>query len=154
MIIVNLIWAFMAIVGIVYAMFNGTMGDVNKALFESANEAVTLSIGLISVLVFWLGMMNIAKHAGVLDKLATLFKPFIHWLFPDIPKGHPAIGYILSNFTANLFGIGTAATTMGLKEMEYIKRLDVYPIASHTMNNIFYCNISSVTFLPMLIIDL
>src|SRR5699024_9543986 len=85
----NLIWAFMAIVGIVYAMFNGTMGDVNKALFESANEAVTLSIGLISVLVFWLGMMNIAKHAGVLDKLATLFKPFIHWLFPDIPKGHP-----------------------------------------------------------------
>src|SRR5699024_11354020 len=99
------IGAFMAIVGIVYAMFNGTMGDVNKALFERANEAVTLSIGLISVLAFWLGMMNIAKHAAVLDKLATLFKPFIHWLFPDIPKGHPAIGYVFSTFTAISFAL-------------------------------------------------
>ncbi|HLR23994.1 MAG TPA: nucleoside recognition domain-containing protein [Pseudogracilibacillus sp.] len=149
---VNLIWAFMAIVGIVYAMFNGTMGDVNKALFESANEAVTLSIGLISVLVFWLGMMNIAKHAGVLDKLATLFKPFIHWLFPDIPKGHPAIGYILSNFTANLFGLGTAATPMGLKAMEEMKRLEASPVASRSMITFLALNTSSVTLIPTKVI--
>src|SRR5699024_12855390 len=99
MIMVNLIWAFMAIVGIVYAMFNRTTGDVNKSLFESANEAVTLSIGLISVLICWLGMMNIAKHAGVLDKLATLFKTFIHWLLYDIPLDPHSIGYILSEYT-------------------------------------------------------
>lgn len=66
---VNIIWASMAILGIVYAMFNGTMEDVNKALFESADEAVMLSIGLISVLVFWIGLMKVAEHAGILRAL-------------------------------------------------------------------------------------
>src|SRR5699024_10524336 len=107
---VNLIWAFMAIIGIVYALFNGTIDEVNKALFESADEAVTLSIKLISVLVFWLGMMKIAEKGGILDGIAKLFKPIIHRLFPEIPKDHPAIGYILSNIAANLFGLGNAAT--------------------------------------------
>src|SRR5690606_37153910 len=107
---VNIIWAFMAIVGIVYAMFNGTMDEVNKAVFESANEAVTLSIGLISVLVFWLGIMKIAEEAGILRGLAKLFRPIVVRLFPEIPKDHPAIGYILSNITANMFGLGNAAT--------------------------------------------
>src|SRR5690606_27357852 len=80
---VNLIWAFMAIIGIVYAMFNGTMEEVNKAVFESANEAVTLSIGLISVLVFWLGIMRIAEEAGLLRGLAKIFRPVVVRLFPD-----------------------------------------------------------------------
>ena len=62
----------MAIVGIIYAMFNGTMDEVNKAIFESADEAVTLSIGLISILVFWLGIMKIAEEAGILRVLAKL----------------------------------------------------------------------------------
>src|SRR5690625_2949286 len=109
---VNLIWAFMAIIGIVYAMFNGTMEDVNEALFESANEAVTISIGLISVLVFWLGIMKIAEAGGVLSFLSRLFRPLVEKIFPDIPKDDPALGYILSNFTANIFGLGSAATPM------------------------------------------
>src|SRR5699024_12508739 len=107
---VNLIWAFMAIIGIVYAIFNGTIEEVNQALFNSADEAVTLSIGLISILVFWLGIMRVAQEAGILDALAKLFRPVVHWLFPEIPKDSPAIGYILSNLTANMFGLGNAAT--------------------------------------------
>src|SRR5699024_12699132 len=99
------------------------------------------------VLVFWLGMMNIAKHAGVLDKLATLFKPFIHWLFPDIPKGHPAIGYILSYFTANLFGLVTAATPMGLIAMEEMIRLEASPVTSRTLITYFALNTYSVNFI-------
>src|SRR5690625_5496396 len=69
---VNIIWAFMAIIGIVYAMLNGTMSQVNKALFQGANEAVTLTIGLISVLVFWLGIMRIAEKAGILQFFSAL----------------------------------------------------------------------------------
>src|SRR5699024_3848952 len=107
---VNYIWAFMAIIGIVYAMFNGTMSDVNEALFTSAQDAVQLSLGLISILVFWLGIMRIAEKANILKFLARLFRPFIIKLFPELPKDHPAIGYILSNFTANIFGLGSAAT--------------------------------------------
>src|SRR5690625_697259 len=85
---VNLIWSCMAIMGIVYAMINGRMDQVNKALFESASDAVTLSIGLISILVFWLGIMKIAEKAGILTALAKLFRPFIVKLFPDIPSDH------------------------------------------------------------------
>ncbi|MDC3415418.1 nucleoside recognition domain-containing protein [Aquibacillus salsiterrae] len=149
---VNLIWAFMAIIGIVYAMFNGTMDNVNQALFESANEAVTLSIGLISVLVFWLGLMRIAEKAGLLRSLTTLFKPLVTRLFPEIPKDHPAMGYILSNFTANLFGLGNAATPMGIKAMEEMKKLSGSDHASRSMITFLVINTSSLTLIPTTVI--
>src|SRR5699024_7577707 len=79
---VNLIWASMAIIGIVYALFNGTMDQVNQAIFESANQAVTLTIGLISILIFWLGIMKIAEKASILNMLAKLFRPIILKIFP------------------------------------------------------------------------
>jgi spore maturation protein A len=149
---VNLIWAFMAIIGIVYAMFNGTMDEVNKAIFESANEAVTLSIGLISVLVFWLGIMKIAEEAGILRGLAKIFRPIVVRLFPEIPKDHPAIGYILSNITANMFGLGNAATPMGIKAMEQMKQLSGTETASRSMITFLAINTSSLTLIPTTVI--
>lgn len=149
---VNIIWAMMAVIGIVYAMFNGTMEEVNKALFESADEAVTISIGLISILVFWLGIMKIAEKAGILNVLAKLFRPVVVKLFPDIPKDHPAIGYILSNFTANIFGLGNAATPMGIKAMEQMKRLSGTDTATRSMITFLALNTSSLTIIPTTII--
>src|SRR5690625_7466359 len=99
---VNLIWAFMAIVGIVYAMINGTMEEVNKALFESANDAVTLSIGLISILVFWLGMMKIAEKAGLMKILAKIFLLLVVRLFLDNPVRHHASSLIITYYIDNL----------------------------------------------------
>ncbi|WP_226034640.1 nucleoside recognition domain-containing protein [Aquibacillus saliphilus] len=149
---VNLIWASMAIIGIVYAMFNGTMEEVNLALFESADDAVTLSIGLISVLVFWLGLMRVAEKAGLLKQLTRLFKPLVIRLFPEIPKDHPAMGYILSNFTANLFGLGNAATPMGIKAMEQMKVLSGSDKASRSMITFLVINTSSLTLIPSTVI--
>lgn len=149
---VNVIWAAMALVGIFYAMLNGTMDKVNEAIFESANEAVTLSIGLISVLVFWLGIMKIAEEAGILSILARLFRPIVVRLFPDIPKDHPAIGYILSNFTANIFGLGNAATPMGIKAMEQMKQLSGDDTASRSMITFLALNTSSLTLIPTTVI--
>jgi spore maturation protein A len=149
---VNIIWAFMAIIGIIYAMFNGTMDEVNKAVFESANEAVTLSIGLISVLVFWLGIMKIAEESGILKGLAKIFRPIVVRLFPDIPKDHPAIGYILSNITANIFGLGNAATPMGIKAMEQMKQLSKSDEASRSMITFLAINTSSLTLIPTTVI--
>lgn len=149
---VNIIWAFMAIVGIIYAMINGTMEDVNEALFSSANEAVTLSIGLISILVFWLGIMNVAEKAGILRLLTTIFRPIVYRLFPEIPKGHPAIGYIISNITANMFGLGNAATPMGLKAMEEMKKLSDSPSASRSMITFLALNTSGLTLIPTTVI--
>ncbi|WP_077326768.1 nucleoside recognition domain-containing protein [Virgibacillus siamensis] len=149
---VNLIWAAMAGIGIIYAMFNGTMEEVNKALFESANEAVTLSIGLISVLVFWLGIMKVAEKAGILKVLIKAFRPFVARIFPDIPKDHPAMGYILSNFTANIFGLGNAATPMGIKAMEQMKELSGTNTASRSMITFLALNTSSLTLIPTTVI--
>ncbi|SDL64898.1 nucleoside recognition domain-containing protein [Sediminibacillus halophilus] len=149
---VNYIWAAMAVIGIIYAMFNGTMEEVNEALFESADDAVMLSIGLISVLVFWLGLMKVAEEAGLLTMLAKLFKPLVTRLFPDIPKDHPAMGYILSNFTANLFGLGNAATPMGIKAMEQMKQLSKTDEASRSMITFLAINTSSLTLIPATVI--
>ncbi|MBM7569780.1 nucleoside recognition domain-containing protein [Aquibacillus albus] len=149
---VNLIWAFMAIIGIVYAMFNGTMENVNQALFEGADEAVTLSIGLVSVLVFWLGLMRVAEKAGLLKVLTSLFKPLVTRLFPEIPKDHPAMGYILSNFTANIFGLGNAATPMGIKAMEEMKKISGSDKASRSMITFLVINTSSLTIIPTTVI--
>jgi spore maturation protein A len=149
---VNIIWAFMAIIGIVYAMFNGTMEEVNQALFESADDAVMLSIGLISVLVFWLGLMKVAERAGLLRILTKLFRPLVSRLFPEIPRDHPAMGYILSNITANLFGLGNAATPMGIKAMEEMKRLSNSDHASRSMITFLAINTSSVTLIPTTVI--
>ncbi|WP_188453753.1 nucleoside recognition domain-containing protein [Virgibacillus oceani] len=149
---VNIIWALMAIIGVIYAMINGTMDQVNKALFKSADEAVTISIGLISILVFWLGIMKVAEKAGILHMLARIFRPVVLKLFPDIPKDHPAIGYILSNFTANMFGLGNAATPMGIKAMEQMKQLSGTDTASRSMITFLALNTSSLTIIPTTVI--
>ncbi|GAB3791682.1 nucleoside recognition domain-containing protein [Virgibacillus kimchii] len=149
---VNIIWASMAIIGILYAMINGTMDQVNEAVFESANEAVTLSIGLISVLVFWLGIMRVAEKAGILKMLSKLFRPIVTRLFPEIPKDHPAMGYILSNITANLFGLGNAATPMGIKAMEQMKAISGTDSASRSMITFLALNTSSLTIVPTTVI--
>lgn len=149
---INYIWAGMAVIGIIYAMINGTMENVNEAIFESASEAVTLSIGLISVLVFWLGIMNIAEKAGILEGISRLFKPLIKRIFPDIPEDHPAIGYILSNITANMFGLGNAATPMGIKAMEQMKQLSGSDIASRSMVTFLALNTSGLTLIPTTVI--
>lgn len=150
---VNLIWIFMASVGIIYAMFNGTMDEVNKAIFESADEAVTLSLGLISVLVFWLGIMKVAEEAGILKVFSKILRPIVTRIFPDLPKNDPAVGYILSNITANLFGLGNAATPMGIKAMEEMKRLNGgSDTASRSMITFLALNTSGLTLIPTTVI--
>ncbi|MEQ2528193.1 nucleoside recognition domain-containing protein [Bacillaceae bacterium CLA-AA-H227] len=150
---VNLIWVFMFVIGIVFAMFNGTIGAVNEAIFTGAKEAVTLCIGLISILVFWLGMMKIAENAGMLKILAKLFEPIVKRLFPEIPNEHPAMGYVLSNMIANMFGLGNAATPLGIKAMEEMKKLNNGSNeASRSMITFLAINTSSLTLIPTTVI--
>ncbi|WP_017755632.1 nucleoside recognition domain-containing protein [Calidifontibacillus oryziterrae] len=150
---VNIIWVVMFIIGIVFAMINGTMGAVNEAIFKGAKEAVTICIGLISILVFWLGLMNIAQQAGILRGLSRLFQPFVTRLFPEVPKDHPAMGYILSNMISNLFGLGNAATPMGIKAMEQLKVLNGNKdYASRSMITFLAINTSSLTLIPTTVI--
>jgi spore maturation protein A len=150
---VNYIWVIITVVGILFAMFNGTMQDVNQAVFQGAKDAVTLCIGLISILVFWLGMMKIAEEAGILKGMAKLFKPIVKPLFPEVPANHPAMGYILSNIIANMFGLGNAATPLGLKAMEQLQLINNgKDNASRSMVTFLAINTASITILPTTVI--
>ncbi|NMD70269.1 spore maturation protein [Bacillus sp. DNRA2] len=150
---VNYIWVGMTIIGIVFAMVNGTISEVNEAVFNGAKEAVTLCIGLISILVFWLGMMRIAEDSGLLSKLTGLFRPLIVRLFPEVPPNHPAMGYILSNMIANMFGLGNAATPLGIKAMEQLKKLNGNKDnASRSMITFLAMNTASITIIPTTVI--
>jgi len=150
---VNYIWIGMTIIGLIFAAINGKMKAVNEAIFHSANEAVTLCIGLISILVFWLGIMRIAQESGLLDKLSRLFRPIIKKLFPEVPEDHPALGYIVSNIMANMFGLGNAATPLGIKAMEQLKELNGgKPVASRSMITFLALNTSGLTLVPTTVI--
>ncbi|WP_342718761.1 spore maturation protein SpmA [Bacillus paramycoides] len=152
---VNLVWVAMAVIGIIYAMINGTMEAINKAVFDGAKDAVTICIGLISVLVFWLGLMKIAEEAGLLKKLVALFMPIVKRLFPEIPKDHPSMGFILSNMMANFFGLGNAATPLGIKAMEQLKELNGgKDSASRSMVTFLALNTSAITLIPTTVISI
>ncbi|WML30820.1 nucleoside recognition domain-containing protein [Neobacillus sp. OS1-32] len=150
---VNYIWVGMTIIGIIFALVNGTMDEVNKAVFDGAKEAVTICIGLISVLVFWLGMMRIAQESGLLEKLSRLFRPLVKKIFPEVPENHPAMGYMLSNMISNMFGLGNAATPLGIKAMEELKKLnDGKNSASRSMVTFLAMNTASITLIPTTVI--
>ncbi|WP_042346270.1 nucleoside recognition domain-containing protein [Bacillus massiliigorillae] len=150
---VNYIWVGMMIVGFVFAAINGTVDEVNKALFKAATDAVTICFGLMSVLVFWLGLMKIAEDSGLLVKLSKLFRPIVRKLFPEVPPDHPAMGYILSNMMANTFGLGNAATPLGIKAMEQLKELNKGKNeASRSMITFLAINTSCITLIPTTVI--
>ncbi len=110
----NYLWGFMIVIGILFASFNGTLPEVTEAAIGSAKEAVTLCITMMGVMSFWVGMMEIATKAGVIEGAAKKMTPFLRFLFPRIPTGHPANRYIAANMIANVFGLGWAATPAGL----------------------------------------
>jgi spore maturation protein A len=150
---VNYIWMAMLVVGIAFAAVNGKIKAVNEAIFEGAKQGVVVSFGLISILVFWLGLMKIAQNAGLLEMLADRFRPLARRLFPEVPPDHPAMGYILSNLIANFFGLGNAATPMGIKAMEQLKALNGgKDSASRSMITLLALNTSSLTIVPTTVI--
>lgn len=150
---VNWIWVFLLTVSIVFGLINGNLDAITQAAFEGAKSGVMISFGLISVMVFWLGMMKIAEQSGLLDKLARLLYPVVRWLFPDVPAKHPALGYIMSNLSANIFGLGNAATPMGIKAMQELQKLnDNKDVATPAMCTLLALNTSSITIVPTTLI--
>ncbi len=150
---VNWIWLFFIVVGFVVAAANGRIDAVTEAAFEGAKTGVTVCFGLISVLVFWLGMMRIAEDAGLLQKMSRVLSPFVRFLFPSVPKDHPAFGYILSNMSANVLGLGNAATPAGIKAMQALQTLNPdKERATAAMCTLLAINTASITLIPTTII--
>ena len=121
----NYIWAFMILIGVIYGALTGRMAEVTNAALDSAGDAVSLCITMIGVMALWVGLMEIAQKSGLIAKLTRGIQPFISFLFPRIPAGHPAREYISTNLIANVLGLGWACTPAGLKAMEELAKLEV-----------------------------
>jgi spore maturation protein A len=126
---------------------------LNDATLDAAQSAVQICITLIGIMALWLGLMNVARDAGLVDAFARLLSPLMRWLFPGIPNGHPAQGAILMNLSANMIGLDNAATPMGLKAMTELQTLNpVKDTATNSMAMFLAINNSSVTLIPITII--
>lgn len=128
---------------------------LTDAALGAAKSAVELCIVLIGMMALWLGMLKIARDAGMVDALARGLRPGMRWLFPDIPDGHPAQGAVLMNISANVLGLGNAATPFGLKAMRELQTLNPSrDTATNAMVTFLAVNTSSVTLVPFTIIAL
>lgn len=150
---VNMIWLFFIVSGFIVAAINGNIAEMTDAVFAGSKTGVTICFELISIMVFWLGMMRIAEDAGVLNKIAIVLRPIVRFLFPDVPKDHPALGYIISNMSANMLGLGNAATPLGIKAMQELQKLNTQKdTASAAMCTLLALNTSGVTLIPTTLI--
>lgn len=165
----NYIWAFMILVGIIYGACTGHMEQVTNAALDSAGEAVSLCITMLGVMALWVGLMEIAQRAGIIAGLTRSISPFIDFMFPKLPKHHKARDYIATNIIANILGLGWACTPAGLKAMEELAQLEAERgnpdyqtqkkqgtvgtrLASSEMCTFLILNISSLQLIPVNII--
>lgn len=161
----NFLWAGMIVIGILYGTLQGNLAEITNAALDSSKDAVSLCITMMGVMSFWVGMMEIATKAGVIEKATKFLSPVIRFLFPRIPKGHQAHQHIATNFIANILGLGWAATPAGLKAMEALEKLEddrrkgrapgivrEKGIASNEMCTFLILNISSLQLIPINII--
>lgn len=161
----NYLWAGMMLIAIVYGSIHGTVPEVTQAALDSSKEAVTLCITMLGILSFWMGLMQIGSASGLIGKMTRGIRPVLGWLFPGIPKDHPALEQIAVNCIANILGLGWAATPAGLKAMEELKNLEesrrmrklpgpASPpgAASDEMCTFLILNISSLQLIPVNVI--
>ncbi len=152
--VINKAFGFLIITSIIAAVLTGKISTITADSMSAAAAGVTRVFSLIGILTLWLGVAKIAERSGLLGLFTRLLQPFLSLLFPSIPKGHPAMGSILMNFSANLFGFGSAATPFGLKAMKELQSLNRSERASEAMCTFLAINTSSLTLIPSTIIAL
>ena len=154
----NAIWLSFFLIAFGAAVLGYFGGDatifaaVMKAAFDSAKTGFEVALGLTGVMCLWLGVMRVGERAGFLDALARLLAPLFARLFPEVPRGHPALGSITMNMGANVLGLDNAATPMGLKAMRELQELNPdKDTASNAQILFLVLNASSITLLPVTI---
>lgn len=120
----NVIWGFFLIGGILTGAFLGRMDLVTNAVIDGGRNAVELAFTMAGVVAVWSGILKIAEKGGMIDALSEKMEPFLDFLFPEVPRGHAARRYISANFAANFLGLGWAATPAGLLAMEELAKLN------------------------------
>jgi len=114
----NTVWVLLIAGSVILSILNGRVGEFTKAIFEGAKSAVEVSLFLLGIVALWLGITKIIEESGLIHRLSRGFRIFVSRLFPQVPRDHPALTSITLNLLANLFGLGNAATPLGIKAMQ------------------------------------
>lgn len=156
----NYVWLGFFLIAFVVAVFKSVVlqdasvfGDIMNGMFASAKTGAEISLGLAGIMTLWLGIMRIGEVAGMINRFSRLVNPFFSKLFPDVPKGHPAMGSMMMNFSATLLGLDNAATPMGLKAMKELQELNPKPEeASNPQIMFLVLNTAGVVLIPTSVI--
>lgn len=155
--VLNYIWVAFFVIAFIVALgklvFAGDMDiftELVNATFDSSKNAFEISLGLTGILALWLGLMKIGEQSGLIGALSRWLSPVFCRLFPDIPKGHPAMGSIFMNLSANMLGLDNAATPMGLKAMKELQELNPHKdTATNPMIMFLVINTSGLILIPV-----
>ena len=151
---INYIWGVFILLGVIISIIKGDNNLTNN-LITSGTKGIDIIINLVPLMCLWLGTMKIADSSGLLNIISNKLSKIIRVVFPEIPKGDPAIAYISSNIVKNMLGLGNAATPFGIKAMTRLKELNNNSdIASRSMITFLVINTSSVTIIPTTVISL
>lgn len=150
----NYIWAYLFILGLLVAGFVGKIsgdGSVMSEAFAAAEKAVMgIALPLAGMMMFWMGTLRLLEKAGVLEAVVKFFSPILRRLFPEVPDGHPALGAMVMNWCANMLGLGNAATPLGLKAMNHLQEINPHKqSASNPMVTFLALNTSGFALIPM-----
>lgn len=131
------------------------MEKLSRSIIESAGSSVELALNLVGIMTLFLGLMKVAEEGGLLVVIARLIRPLMRWLFPEVPPNHPATGAMILNFSANLMGLGNAATPFGIRAMQELEKLNPRPGTATNAEVLFVAiNTAGITLLPTSVIAL
>ena len=151
----NYIWVGLVVIATVVGGITGTMEAVMNNIVDFAQTAVDICLGLIGIMTFFCGLMNVMEKAGLCEKLGNLIAPVMRKLFPEVPSDHPAQSAMALYFAANILGIGNAATPFGLKAMQELQTLNpTKGIATNAQCMLMAISTTSITLIPVTAIGL
>lgn len=151
----NHIFFLLIVISFGCAAWQHSMPQLSSAILDASQQAVDLTLGLLGTTTFFLGLMKVAEAGGLLTIIAKLLRPLLVRLFPAVPPTHPAMGAMVMNLSANILGLGNAATPFGIRAMQALETLNPHPgVATNAMVLFLAINTSSVTLLPTGVIAL
>lgn len=152
---INYIWFFLVIISVIVATLTGNIDVINDSLMNDAQEAVVFGISLMGVMATWMGLIKIAESSGLIRAVSRLITPITSFLFPGVPKDHPAMNSIVMNMVTNMFGAGNSSTAIGLKAMEEMSTLNHdKKRATNDMCMFLVINMSSIQLIPITVLQL
>lgn len=152
----NIVWAVLMLLGLGYGMFSGQdVATMGNTLTKSGEQAIALTLGLVGIVAFWSGFNRIASRAGLVTSLGRLVRPFFQVLFPSLRGQDAALSAVVMNVCATLFGLGNAATPLGLEAMRLMQLKNPHPeTATDAMCTLLALNTTGLTIFPATVIGL